>query len=135
VADRNRIVAVAGLTAQASQATPKHSLRALARRNTPNAHIAHVKIAEGCDNNCTYCTIPRIRGGYTSVPEQEIIDECRALLASGVSEIVLVAQDSALYGADIYGEVRLAELLVKLNALCAEFAKKSTPDDVTQPAP
>ena len=83
----------------------------------PVAHTVPVKIAEGCDNNCTYCTIPSIRGGYKSRPFEDIIKECEQLTERGAREIVLVAQDTALYGADIYGRVRLHELITELNKL------------------
>ncbi|MCL2202794.1 MAG: 30S ribosomal protein S12 methylthiotransferase RimO [Defluviitaleaceae bacterium] len=92
--------------------------RLLARKNTAYPHIAYVKIAEGCDNHCAYCTIPAIRGGYKSREMPEILEECKALIDSGVRELVLVAQDTALYGKDVYGGPRLAELLRELDALC-----------------
>jgi len=74
-----------------------------------NRHIAHIKISDGCDNACTYCTIPSIRGAYISRPIEEILEECRLL--SHAREFVLVAQDTALYGFDLYGEPRLHKLM------------------------
>jgi len=94
--------------------------RLLARKNTDRPHIAYVKIAEGCDNHCTYCTIPAIRGGYKSRPMEEILEECEALINDGVRELVLVAQDTALYGKDLYGEVRLGLLLRGIDAACTQ---------------
>ncbi|MCL2371994.1 MAG: radical SAM protein [Defluviitaleaceae bacterium] len=88
--------------------------RMLARQDDAIPHVAYVKIAEGCDNHCTYCTIPSIRGAYVSRQMENILEECDQLLTAGAKEIVLVAQDSALYGKDIYGEQRLPELLYKL---------------------
>lgn len=103
---------VAGLIGPGSDKVQEAELPRLAARSddiTP--HIAYVKIAEGCDNCCTYCTIPQIRGAYKSRPMEVIVDECRQLTAAGVRELVLVAQDTALYGTDIYGEKRLPALL------------------------
>ena len=94
--------------------------RLLARKNTDRPHIAYVKIAEGCDNHCAYCTIPAIRGGYKSRPMEEILEECEALINDGVRELVLVAQDTALYGKDLYGEVRLGLLLRGIDAACTQ---------------
>ena len=88
--------------------------RLLARKDDVIPHVAYVKIAEGCDNHCSYCTIPSIRGGYVSRRMENILEECSELLAAGVNEIVLVAQDTALYGKDIYGEQRLPQLLYGL---------------------
>lgn len=75
------------------------------------AHSAYLKIADGCDNKCAYCTIPSIRGGYRSKPINDIIREAEFLVANGVKEVSLVAQDTTSYGIDIYGEFRLPELL------------------------
>jgi len=91
--------------------------RLAARSDDINPHIAYVKIAEGCDNHCTYCTIPSIRGPYKSRTMEDILEESRGLIAAGARELVLVAQDTALYGTDIYNEKRLPELLKKLAEL------------------
>ena len=73
---------------------------------------AYVKISDGCDNRCTYCAIPLIRGGYASRPFDDIVDECRRLAGEGVTEITLIAQDTSRYGCDLGdGHYRLAELL------------------------
>lgn len=84
---------------------------------TTPEHFAYLKIAEGCNNKCSYCAIPLIRGPYVSRPYEEIIEEAKALVARGIKELIVVAQDTTLYGLDLYGELRLAELLRDLNAL------------------
>ncbi len=75
---------------------------------------AYIKIAEGCDNRCTYCAIPDIRGCHRSRPMEDIIAEAKSVEALGVGEIILVAQDTTRYGVDLYGEYKLAELLSRL---------------------
>ena len=76
--------------------------------------FTYLKIAEGCSNCCTYCAIPMIRGKFRSVPMEELLKEARYLADNGVTELVVIAQDTALYGNDIYGEPKLAELLTEL---------------------
>ncbi len=76
---------------------------------------AYLKIAEGCDNRCTYCAIPDIRGRFRSREMESIIAEAKSLARAGVSELVVVAQDTTRYGLDLYGEPKLAELLQRLN--------------------
>lgn len=79
---------------------------------TSAGYSAYVKISDGCDNRCTYCAIPLIRGGYSSRPFDDIVDECRRLAADGVTEITLIAQDTSRYGCDIGdGHYLLPELL------------------------
>lgn len=77
--------------------------------------FAYLKIAEGCSNGCAYCAIPAIRGKYRSVETEELLDEARRLAESGVTELVVIAQDTTRYGEDLYGESRLPALL---HALC-----------------
>ena len=77
-------------------------------------YYAYLKIAEGCDNCCTYCAIPQIRGRFRSRPMEELIDEAKWLAGQGVKELVVVAQDTTRYGEDLYGEYRLAALLKEL---------------------
>ena len=77
--------------------------------------FAYVKVAEGCDNRCSYCAIPLIRGRFRSRPMENVVEECKALAARGVTEINLVAQDTTRYGEDLYGESRLPELI---DAVC-----------------
>lgn len=83
---------------------------------TPN-HSAYVKISDGCDNRCSYCAIPLIRGGYLSRPYEEIVRECEELAARGVTELTLIAQDTSRYGTDLYGTKRLPELLRRVSAI------------------
>ena len=84
---------------------------------TTGGHYAHLKIAEGCDKNCTYCIIPKIRGEYRSVPMEELIAQAKKLAESGVKELILVAQETTLYGMDLYGEKKLGKLLDELNKI------------------
>ena len=81
---------------------------------TTGGHFAYLKIAEGCDKHCTYCIIPKIRGNFRSVPMEELIDEAKELADQGVKELILVAQETTLYGKDIYGEKSLPRLLKTL---------------------
>ncbi len=78
--------------------------------STPK-HYAYIKIAEGCDNHCTYCTIPSIRGKYRSRKKESLTEEARSLAQGGVKELILVAQDTSRYGSDIYGKSVLHELV------------------------
>lgn len=77
-------------------------------------HYAYLRIADGCDNCCTYCAIPKIRGHFRSRPMENIVEEARALSEDGVKEIILIAQDTTRYGLDLYGKLALPELLNKL---------------------
>ena len=74
----------------------------------------YLKIAEGCDKHCTYCIIPKVRGNYRSVPMEQLLDEAGKLAEQGISELLIVAQETTLYGTDLYGEKKLPELLHKL---------------------
>ena len=78
------------------------------------AYSAYLKVAEGCDNRCSYCAIPDIRGRFRSRTMESVIEEARVLVGAGVREISLVAQDTTRYGEDIYGKLMLPELLIKL---------------------
>jgi ribosomal protein S12 methylthiotransferase len=82
-------------------------------RVTPR-HVAYLKISEGCDRTCTFCSIPRMRGRHASKPIEAVLAEARELAADGVRELVIVAQDTTYYGIDRYGEPRLVELLEAL---------------------
>lgn len=82
---------------------------------TTGGHYAYLKIAEGCDKHCTYCIIPSIRGRYRSIPMEKLIEEATMLAERGVKELIIVAQETTLYGTDIYGKKSLPELLAKLN--------------------
>lgn len=89
----------------------------VSRSLTTGGHYAHLKIAEGCDKHCTYCIIPKIRGPYRSVPIEELIDQAKELVEKGVKELILVAQETTLYGLDLYGEKSLHRLLDALNEI------------------
>lgn len=84
------------------------------RELTTPSYFAYVKIAEGCDNRCTYCAIPLIRGGYRSRTMESIEEECKALVENGARELILIAQDTSRYGIDLYGEYSLAKLMERL---------------------
>lgn len=84
------------------------------RQITTGGHYAHLKIAEGCDKHCTYCIIPKVRGPYRSIPMEDLLREASALADQGVKELILVAQETTLYGLDLYGEKRLHALLKEL---------------------
>ena len=81
---------------------------------TTGGHFAYLKIAEGCDKHCTYCIIPKIRGNFRSVPMERLVREAQELADQGVKELILVAQETTLYGKDLYGEKSLHTLLKKL---------------------
>jgi ribosomal protein S12 methylthiotransferase len=83
-------------------------------RITPR-HFAYLKISEGCDRLCTFCAIPGMRGKHVTKPMEEVLREARELAADGVRELIVVAQDTTYYGMDLYGRVRLAELLRELD--------------------
>ncbi|GFI65703.1 ribosomal protein S12 methylthiotransferase RimO [Lachnospiraceae bacterium] len=84
---------------------------------TTGGHYAYLKIAEGCGRHCTYCIIPKVRGDYRSIPLEELVAQARALGEGGVRELILVAQETTLYGTDLYGEKRLPRLLQELAKL------------------
>lgn len=84
---------------------------------TAGGYYAYLKIAEGCDKHCTYCIIPKVRGNYRSVPMDTLVEEAKALAEQGIKELILVAQETTLYGVDLYGEKKLPELLKKLCAI------------------
>ncbi|MBQ1193389.1 MAG: 30S ribosomal protein S12 methylthiotransferase RimO [Lachnospiraceae bacterium] len=81
---------------------------------TTGGYYAHLKIADGCNKNCTYCIIPKIRGSYRSFPMEELVEQAKELVESGVKELILVAQETTVYGIDLYGEKSLHKLLKKL---------------------
>lgn len=81
---------------------------------TTGGHFAYLKIAEGCDKHCTYCIIPKVRGNFRSVPMEQLIEEAQYLADQGVKELILVAQETTLYGKDIYGKKSLHLLLKEL---------------------
>lgn len=81
---------------------------------TTGGHFAYLKIAEGCNKHCTYCIIPKVRGSYRSVPMESLVEEAKKLAEAGVKELILVAQETTLYGVDLYGEKALPRLLHEL---------------------
>lgn len=84
------------------------------RMVTTGGHFAYLKIAEGCDKHCSYCIIPKVRGNYRSIPMESLIKEAKQLVEFGAKELILVAQETTLYGKDLYGKKSLPELLHKL---------------------
>lgn len=91
------------------------------RTVTTGGHFAYLKIAEGCNKHCTYCIIPSIRGNYRSVPMEDLLAQARDLVEGGVKELILVAQETTLYGVDLYGEKSLHKLLDELNQISGLF--------------
>jgi ribosomal protein S12 methylthiotransferase len=94
---------------------PVRALSDTARLRITPRHYAYLKISEGCDRLCTFCAIPGMRGKHVTKPIEEVLREARELAADGVRELILVAQDTTYYGLDLYGQVRLAELLRQLD--------------------
>ena len=84
---------------------------------TTGGHYAYMKIAEGCDKRCSYCIIPKVRGSYRSIPMETLLKEANTLVEQGVKEMILVAQETTLYGTDLYGKKSLPELLRKLSEI------------------
>ena len=84
---------------------------------TTGGHYAYMKIAEGCDKRCSYCIIPKVRGSYRSIPMETLLEEANTLVEQGVKELILVAQETTLYGTDLYGKKSLPELLRKLSEI------------------
>lgn len=84
---------------------------------TTGGYYEYLKIAEGCDKHCTYCIIPKIRGNFRSVPMEQLVEEAKDLVAQGVKELILVAQETTLYGVDLYGKKSLPKLLHELGKI------------------
>lgn len=102
---------------------------------TTGGFYAYLKIAEGCDKHCTYCIIPSLRGRYRSVPEERLVQEAEGLARRGVRELILVAQETTLYGVDLYGEKTLPRLLKKLAAIpgiCWIRIQYCYPEEITE---
>ena len=99
---------------------------------TTGGHYAYLKIAEGCDKHCTYCIIPKVRGNYRSVPMEQLLKEAKELAEGGVKELILVAQETTVYGQDIYGEKSLpsvclrnfVRLMVSSGSVCCTVIRK-----------
>ncbi|MFO0946755.1 MAG: 30S ribosomal protein S12 methylthiotransferase RimO [Planctomycetota bacterium] len=96
---------------------PVRALDDTARLRVTPRHYAYLKISEGCDRTCTFCAIPKMRGKHVTKPIEQILAEAEELVADGVRELLLVSQDTTYYGKDLYGEVRLADLLRQLDAV------------------
>src|SRR5579884_1104377 len=96
---------------------PVRALEDTARLRVTPRHYAYLKISEGCDRLCTFCAIPSMRGKHVTKPIEEVVREACELAADGVRELIVVAQDTTYYGLDLYGQVRLAELLRELSAV------------------
>lgn len=92
---------------------PSHEKRVI----TSGTYMGYLKIAEGCNKHCTYCIIPKVRGNYRSVPIEDLIAQAAYLVSNGITEICLVAQETTLYGIDLYGKKKLPELLRKLSEI------------------
>lgn len=112
------IVSILGkiMTGEAVQSYGKKEKLALmgGRVQTTLSFTSYLKIAEGCDNCCSYCAIPSIRGRFRSVPMEELVKEAEEMVRNGVRELIVIAQDTTRYGIDLYGEYKLPELLKKL---------------------
>ncbi len=92
---------------------PSHTKRVI----TSGTYMGYLKIAEGCDKHCTYCIIPKVRGNYRSVPMPDLIGQAKYLVENGITELCLVAQETTVYGMDIYGKKMLPELLHELSKI------------------
>lgn len=102
---------------------------------TTGGHYAYLKIAEGCDKRCSYCIIPKVRGSYRSVPMETLLAEAQTLADGGVKELILVAQETTVYGRDLYGEKKLPELLRKLCGISGLYWIRLLycyPEEITQ---
>ncbi|MCM1088685.1 MAG: 30S ribosomal protein S12 methylthiotransferase RimO [Muribaculaceae bacterium] len=101
---------------------------------TTGGHYAYLKIAEGCNKRCSYCIIPKIRGSYRSVPMETLIKEAEELAADGVKELILVAQETTVYGVDLYGEKTLPKLLrriCRIEGICWVRILYCYPEEIT----
>ena len=96
---------------------PKYSYPKAERQQITAGASSYIKISDGCNCNCGYCIIPKLRGKAVSRPVEDIIDEAKALVKKGVTEIILVGQDTTDYGRDLYGKPKLAELITELNKI------------------
>jgi len=110
----NKIEELVGVNAHIDPLNKCTELDYMNRVISTGNKTAYLKIAEGCSNRCTYCAIPYIRGPYVSRPIEDIIEEAQALSDRGIEEIIVIAQDTTVYGEDLYGKSRLSELLKEL---------------------
>lgn len=95
----------------------KHIAEEIPRSLLTDTFSAYIKIAEGCDNHCTYCIIPKLRGKYRSRRQEDILKEARQLAKNGVKELIVIAQDTTKYGLDIYGKKSISDLMRELNEI------------------
>lgn len=116
-ADTGSNIGASGIKRIYLDALDKKPYGNLKRIQTTGGQYNYLKIAEGCNKNCTYCVIPKVRGRYRSVPMEELIESAKALVSQGTTEIILVAQETTLYGTDLYGAKKLPELLRKLSEI------------------
>ena len=112
-----RLVGRLGEQQSVFRPAPARALDDSGRLRVTPRHVAYLKISEGCDRTCTFCSIPRMRGKHATKPIEEVVREARELAAEGVKELVIVAQDTTYYGIDLYGEPRLVELLGELEKI------------------
>src|ERR1700676_5205043 len=117
VVDHSRLKRVADEQRSLFRPAPVRALEDTARLRITPRHYAYLKISEGCDRLCTFCAIPRMRGKHVTKPIEEVVREAKELVADGVRELIIVAQDTTYYGLDLYGRVRLAELLRELEKI------------------
>jgi ribosomal protein S12 methylthiotransferase len=106
---------IGGKGERAFAGEPPEKFQAFPRQFATPGHYAYLKIAEGCSHQCSFCVIPAIRGSYRSSPMETVLQEARAIAASGRGEVILIAQDTTLYGVDLYGRKMLPELLRRLS--------------------
>lgn len=136
------IAAIAEAIADALQGDKKDYIKSIhatpvtdqKRIMTTGGHFAYLKIAEGCNKHCTYCVIPKVRGDFRSVPMESLLKEAKALVEQGVKELILVAQETTLYGVDLYGEKSLPKLLrelCKINGLVWVRILYCYPEEIT----
>ncbi|MBM4022548.1 MAG: 30S ribosomal protein S12 methylthiotransferase RimO, partial [Planctomycetes bacterium] len=112
-----RFVGALGEQRAVFKPAPARALDDSGRLRVTPRHVAYLKISEGCDRTCTFCSIPRMRGKHASKRIEEVVREARELAADGVKELVIVAQDTTYYGVDLYGEPRLADVLGELERI------------------
>jgi len=115
-----------------SEKAPENYGQSRVIANSP--YYAYLKISEGCNNRCSYCAIPSIRGNLVSIPMEKCVAEAKNLISEGIKELIVVSQDNTKYGSDIYGETKIVELLKKLENLDGDFKIRVmylNPDGVT----
>lgn len=124
--DRDEIIELGDINFTFNEELPRYI-------STP-PYLAYLKIGEGCDNNCTYCIIPKLRGKYRSRKLESLVEEAKRLSDRGVKELVVIAQDTTVYGVDLYGKQMLPELLEELSKMDFEWIRVmySYPESITE---